>query len=352
VALPVERRAKPREPLLDSLHGAVADGGEALRQHTFRLACESLDREVELAGEPPRRLLARVADRGVELLRRCLGVARRLAHDDALQLLDLPALDVAERDLDALRRVVALALDDLLQFLLALAQPVGHLVQRTPPLGSVLLELGGRLLPDLLRRLREVGPEARDQLPLLVDRRLQTLVVLADSRLHLCRRLPLSRLDPLQLVREPLLELLHVARPVREPLLDRGLRREKLPPERGSRIALALGDVAPALLGDPALLLGELRDRVGARPRKRPLELLGPRGRLACDHLVELGLPALDLALEHAFRPPHLPQQDDARGDAGDGDDGCGDGGDRGGGHAIIVGAPRRARRRPRRTPT
>jgi hypothetical protein len=84
-------------------------------------------------------------------------------------------------------------------------------VQGLPPLQRVLLELGPRLLGDLLRGPRELGPQARDHGALLLDRALHALGILADLRLRLRHQLPLPGLDALELVRQTLLELLDVA---------------------------------------------------------------------------------------------------------------------------------------------
>ena len=74
----------------------------------------------------------------------------------------------------------------------------------------------------------------------------------------------LLRLEALQLVGEPFLQLRDVGIPVAEALLDRLLHGDELLAEPRARVALALGDVAAALLGDPPLLVGQQRHRVGA----------------------------------------------------------------------------------------
>src|SRR4029077_9642121 len=86
VALVLERRTQAGEPVFDPLGRGIADVVDAFAEHPLPLARETLDREVELAAQAARRVLLRDADREVELLRRRLRVARRLARDDALQL--------------------------------------------------------------------------------------------------------------------------------------------------------------------------------------------------------------------------------------------------------------------------
>ena len=95
VALAVEASAEALEARLDALDRRSEMCVDALGEHAFGLADEPLDGEVELAAEPPRSVLARRADRRVELLRGGLGVARGLARDGAAELLELPVLDVA-----------------------------------------------------------------------------------------------------------------------------------------------------------------------------------------------------------------------------------------------------------------
>jgi hypothetical protein len=102
-------------------------------------------------------------------------------------------------------------------------------------------------------------------------------------------------------------------------------------------VALALGDVAPALLGDPALLHGERGERVGPGPRERSLELGRAELGLFRDDLVEPRPAALDLGVERRRLRPRPAQRDDRgrcgghRDDRGDGSDdrGYGDSGHR-----------------------
>src|SRR5262249_33640240 len=132
-----DERLGLRETLLDRLqqtaleaHAAgVGHPGEPLGEHPLRLAREVLDGAVELARQAASRLLARGADRGLELLRRRLREPRCLPRHDALELLDLPALDVGERRAEAPRRLGLLPVDLLLQLLLAALQALGELLE-------------------------------------------------------------------------------------------------------------------------------------------------------------------------------------------------------------------------------
>src|SRR5262249_31960609 len=141
VALALERVEPGREPPLDLLHRTARDRVDALGEDAVGLAREALDREVELAPQPPRRLLARGADRGLELHGGRLGVACRLVRDRPPELLDLLPADVGESLGDALNRVGLVALDARLELALALAEPLVELVERVPALGRVQLEL-------------------------------------------------------------------------------------------------------------------------------------------------------------------------------------------------------------------
>jgi len=219
-------------------------------------------------------------------------------------------------------------------------------VQCPPPLGRVLLELVGGLLHHLVRSLGEILAQAGKRLPLLIDLPLEPFRVLPDLCRDLGHQLPLLRLDPLQLVVDAFLELLDVPSPVAEALLDGSLDGEQLVAEPQRRVALALRDVPPAFVGDAALLLGELRERIGAEPRQRPLQILRPLLEFPRDHGVELTLAQLDLLREHLLLAAHLVQDQHARKQGEQRDGRCRDGGDDGGGHAFIVGAPPQRRRR------
>src|SRR5947209_8729523 len=288
-----------------------------------------------------------VAQRRLDVVRAVLERAQRLV---ALTL--QRRAQARETLLDPLRRLVALALGDLLQVALAPAQPVCDLVQCAAAFVRVLLQVGVRLRHRLLRRGRELGAQARDQLPLLVDLPLQALGVLPDLRLDLRHQLALPRLDPPQLFGEPFLQRLDVARPVVHPLRDRLLHDGQLLAEALARVALALCDVSAPFLGDPPLFFCELREGVGTQTRQGALELFRPLCDLARHDLVERRLASLDLPPEEVLVALHLAEHEQGSEQRQNGHSRGRDRDDRPGGHAVIVSAPPRARRRARRKPT
>ena len=101
-------------------------------------------------------------------------------------------------------------------------------------------------------------------------------------------------------------------------------RRERLG-ELGGRVALALGHVGAPLLGEPTLILGQGRERLGAGERERQLETGGLLLGLACDDLVERGLAPVDLVLERLHRRAGAPERGVRVDGGGDRDERCGD---------------------------
>src|SRR5581483_7406710 len=94
VPLALKPLGKALEPRLDLLHRASRDLLDLFGEDAVRLAREPLDREVELAPEPPCSVLARRLDRLLELDGGRLCEAGGLARHDAPDLLDLTVLDV------------------------------------------------------------------------------------------------------------------------------------------------------------------------------------------------------------------------------------------------------------------
>ena len=225
--------------------------------------------QVELAAEPARRLLARRADRRVELLRGRLGVARRLARDGAAELLELPA---------ARRRRAARATRCIAS---ACSRSICSCSSRSRWRSRSASSCSARrrsaacasssaaaAADDLLRRpLRAPRAASRSAPRCSSSDACSRSASVVDARLDLGRQLLLPLRDPRDLVGQALLELLEVGRSSR-----RGAARRRAAPSVSAsaslrrRVALALGDVAPPLLGDPPL-----------RPRRAPRAT--PRGR-------------------------------------------------------------------------
>ena len=167
-----------------------------------------------------------------------------------------------------------LALDLLREAALAVAQAVGDLVQRAPTLGRVRLELAGRGLDGLLDLPLDLGAQARDVRALLVGcRTTSRSVSRGEARLRVGDQLPLALLEAGELGGEPLAQALEVLRPgVSLPSNSfwAPISRRR---ELGQDALLGAGDLVAALLGQLAVLLGELRRRLRALDRERALQL-------------------------------------------------------------------------------
>ena len=247
--------------------------------------------------QPCGRLLARRAHRPVELDGRRLGVPLGLAGDDALQLLDLAALDVREGRLDPARRLGLAALDLLRERLLAAPQPVGDLLDHTAPLARVRLELLERLGDGRLRRALELLPQAQDRGALLVGGRDELLGLGLDPCLRLRDQLLLTLLEPPQLRLEVLLRAIEVVAPAAEPFLDTARRPGQRVGELGCRGALALHELAAPLIRDPPLVFGKAGERVGAQLRDARAELARRGSRLFRHECADVGARLLGRVL-------------------------------------------------------
>ena len=135
----------------------------------------------------------------------------------------------------------------------------------------------------LLERLLELGAHTRERGALLVALRCESVGIGDDPRLDVGEQplLPLRELGDAGLRR--LGGTVEILRPRCEALLHLRLRRRERLGQRRDDVALASANSRATLLGDLPLLLDEERDRVGARPGERPLELLGPVGGLPVD---------------------------------------------------------------------
>src|SRR5581483_3542842 len=235
---------------------------------------EGVDRTVELAREAARRFFPRRPDRLVELDGGLLGQPARLACDRALDLLDEPPLDVAERLRHLADAVAELAVDLVAQAPLAIAQAVGDLVQRAPTLGGVRLELVRRLLDRLLDLALLLGTQPRDRGAMLLGIREQTLRLASEPCLCVCDQLPLTLLEPRKLAGETLAQPLEVLRPGPELRLELLLRSDQPPGELREDALLGADDLVSSLLRQLPLLLRELRSGLCSLEGDRPLKLL------------------------------------------------------------------------------
>ena len=98
----------------------------------------------------------------------------------------------------------------LAQLALALAQPLGHLVQRAAPVALVRLELLLRRLRELARGARELRLERGQPLALCLAGGVEPLRVELEPRLGLCHQLPLALAERRELRGEAALRPLEV----------------------------------------------------------------------------------------------------------------------------------------------
>ena len=201
-------------------------------------------------------------------------------------------------------RLGQLAVDLLGQPALAVAQAVGDLVQRAPPLGRVRLELGRALVDRLLDLPRHLLAHARERGAVVLGVRDEPLGLGGEPRLRVRDQLLLPLLEAGELGGEPLAHALEVLRPGRQLPLDLLLGGDQPAGELGQHALLRADELVAARLGEPAVLLGELGARLRARDRQRPLELGLAVGRLLLDQRVEL-LLCLDKRLALGLALPH-----------------------------------------------
>ncbi len=265
------------EPPRCGVHRLLELGGD----EAVRAAEERLGDAVELLAEAIRRLLADRAHPVLELERACFAPCVDLACHRSLEMLHLPALELGERELDPRARLALGAVDLLGHRVLVLAQPLVQLVDR--PAAVV------RLRRELLERARERVPRARLELlarAAAAAARCSSIVASSSSdsaatfasTSAMRWRMRCSSVDDGAL--ERVLGALEVGLPRAQPLLDALLDGcDELGHALG-QLALAHGELAAALVGEPALL-GDVRgERVGLRASDRDAELLGLRRRL------------------------------------------------------------------------
>ena len=174
---------------------------------------------------------------------------------------------------------------------------------------------------------------------MLVDRGLEPVAFLGDALLDLRGQHLLSLAEALELLAEPSLVLVEVARPLGKARLDVLPDRGQGVAEVCARLALAFDDVPPALRCDSTLGLGERGERLRARESKRMLELGGAALELVCDDLVEMASPALDRRVQRMRVRERAAQRHDRAAERKRGDGGGGDRDDGRARHAARLGA-------------
>ena len=286
------------------------------------LAHQQLDRAVELAGEPRRRVLANLAHPLVERRRRQLGVALDLALGDALEPLGLAPLELDQRQLEPGARIRLGLLDALGDRRLPDPQALGDLLHRAAALDRVRLELVERLGDGGGRCPLELLAEAHDRPPLLVARRPELRCLALDPRLDVGDRLllPLGEAGELRL--EVALGAVEIVgdslQPLVEPSLDVGerVRRGLRSPAARAR-RRSSGRSSPSRRSSAASC-----DTVSARSRAmRAADLLDVRGRLLTNGRLDLGAGIGDDRVGLG-RPLAGAPEDDPEDDRGDDRDG------------------------------
>src|SRR5207342_3661569 len=245
VPLTLEPRSDLPEALLEPLRSRVRDLAELVRKHAARLALERRDCPFHLAGEPLRCVFAGDLDFLAELLRCNLRVTRARAVDHPLELVELLSLDLGEPRRDPLGGIRLLAFDLLTERLLASAKPLCDLVQRTPALDALRLQLGVRVLHRLFDRAPELFAHPGNRDALLVALADDSLRIRRDPGFDLCDQLTVSLADQRDLLRESLLNAVEVVGPFGEAPLHLLLRRAERSGELVAELCLARDHRAP-----------------------------------------------------------------------------------------------------------
>src|SRR5205814_2228436 len=157
--------------------------------------------------------------------------------------------------------------DALPKIALALAEPLGDLVQRPPPLALVDLDLAARGGSRLLRGPLEFLPQLRKDRPLILAGGLELLCVSFQSRLCLGDRVALALGELAETRCQPLLHPVEVACPFAQALLDTALDEGHRLAELGGEAPLTRVQLAQPCVGELAVLLGQARGRIGASAR-------------------------------------------------------------------------------------
>jgi hypothetical protein len=223
------------------------------------------------------------------VLCRRLGKALALARHDALELLHLTSLDVAEGRFDPRHGFGLAPLDLLGQGLLPLSQPLRDFLDDAPALARVRLQFVERFCDGSLCRPLELLAQAQHRGALLIGSRNELGGLGLDPSLRVGDQLTLALLQLSDLAGEAVLRAVEVVGPGAQPLLHAHLDRYERLRELVPRLLLPLDECQPSLLGQPSFLLGEGRGGVGAGARQPALELLRSGRLLLLDHRADVG---------------------------------------------------------------
>src|SRR6187551_449419 len=244
---------------------------------------EHLHGAVELAVEARDRLLARRAEPLVELHHRELGVPLDLAFGHTCKALGLAPLPLDEHHVQPRADVRLALLDRLGDRRLARAEPLRGLLDRAPSLERLRLELVEGLAHGLARGPLELLAQAEDGLALLVRRRAELARLALEPRLDVRDRLLVLLLEPCELRLQVALGALEILGEAAQALLEAALAARELLCEPLARVPLAVLELDPPPLREPALLGAEHRGRLRPLAREHAADLLRVRRGLGRD---------------------------------------------------------------------
>ncbi len=236
---------------------------------------ERLGNAVELLVESSCRLLANRTHPVLELEGAGFTATVDLARSRTLELLNLAALELGERDLDPSSRFALGAVDLLRDRVLVLTQPFRDVLDRPTTVVGLRLELLEGLRQSVPRRRLELVPKPGSCGALLVDGRAELGGLGVDARLDLRDPLALVLLQCGNLTTEGVLRPLEVGLPGPQSFLDAPLDRREGLGHPVRQLPLAHGELSTPLVGVAPFLrdVGGERVRVGARDQDA--ELLG-----------------------------------------------------------------------------
>jgi hypothetical protein len=212
-------------------------------------------------------------------------------------LIDLPALDVGEARLNPAHCLSLLGGDAVPELALALAQPLGDLVQRSSALALVHLDLSSRGRPGFSGGALELLPELREDRALVLAGGLELLHLRFEPRLGLADRLALALRQLGETSRQSLLDPVEVGGPFGQTLLDAALDEGKGLAELARDASLSLSQFVSPGFGELSFVFGEARGRFGSCACKRALELLAAQNGLPLDQVTQRGLGGLELGV-------------------------------------------------------